>query len=76
MKIGPSRFFARAARPLANRQICLLRFDQYGRGDSDGDFMESSFDDWAATIIGLGNRYIGLGYRVGLVGQWFTPPSP
>jgi len=68
-KIGPSRFFVRAARLLASRDVCSLRFDQYGSGDSDGDFMDSSFDDWVASIIGLANRYFGLGYRIGLVGQ-------
>lgn len=68
-RIGPSRFFVRTARQLAHRQICSLRFDHQGSGDSAGDFMDSSFDDWVASIVGLANRYIGLGYRIGLVGQ-------
>lgn len=68
-KIGPHRFFVRLARQLQQRGVSTLRFDQYGSGDSEGDFFDSSFDDWIATTKALISRYRDDGYQVALVGQ-------
>lgn len=68
-KSGPNRFFVRLARRLQQAGICSLRFDQYGSGDSAGDFFDSSFNDWSATTKRLAQRYIQDGYQVSLLGQ-------
>ncbi len=67
--VGPNRFFVRAARKLADRGISSLRFDQYGSGNSEGDFIDSSFTDWIETTVSLAKKYQSLGYRVSLFGQ-------
>lgn len=67
--IGPSRFFVRTARRLAERGISSLRFDQYGSGNSEGDFFDSSFVDWVKTIQTIAGEYIGKGYTTALLGQ-------
>lgn len=67
--IGPNRFFVRAARKLAERGVSTLRFDQYGSGNSDGDFLDSSFNDWVATTKVISQDYSNRGYRVALFGQ-------
>ncbi len=68
-KIGPRRFFVRVARQLQERGICSLRFDQYGSGDSEGDFFDSSFNDWIATTKTFVRHYRDDGYQVALLGQ-------
>ena len=68
-KTGPNRTFVRAARRLAAQGISCLRFDQYGSGDSDGDFLESRFTDWVETIRVLARHRIAEGQRVALFGQ-------
>lgn len=68
-KTGPNRTFVRAARKLAASGISSLRFDQYGSGDSAGDFLESRFDDWVATITALARQQLERGRRVALFGQ-------
>lgn len=67
--IGPNRFFVRAARMLAEKGISSIRFDQYGSGNSAGDFMESRFNDWVATTQAIARSYLEQGYRVSLFGQ-------
>lgn len=67
--IGPNRFFVRAARKLAENSISSIRFDQYGSGNSAGDFIESSFNDWVETTKTLCYEYLDKGYRVCLFGQ-------
>lgn len=67
--IGPSRFFVRTAHGLADSGISSLRFDQFGSGNSEGDFYDSSFTDWVATTEDIVKNYQGQGYRVGLMGQ-------
>lgn len=67
--IGPNRFFVRAARQLAAHGISSLRFDQYGSGNSEGDFFNSSFNDWVATAKSICRHYIDIGYEVALFGQ-------
>lgn len=67
--IGPNRLFVDIARTLAKQGISSLRFDQYGSGNSEGDFIDSSFDDWLATTRALAQEYIKKSYRVVLFGQ-------
>lgn len=67
--IGPNRFFVRAARKLADHGISSLRFDQYGSGNSEGDFYDSSFNDWVATTKAIVEEYTNRGYAVALFGQ-------
>ena len=38
--VGPSRFFVLVAKKLAEAGISSLRFDQYGSGNSEGDFLD------------------------------------
>ncbi len=66
---GPNRFFVRTARMLAEKGISSIRFDQYGSGNSAGDFMESRFNDWIATTQAIANDYLEQGYGVSLFGQ-------
>lgn len=68
-KTGPNRTFVRAARLLAASGISSLRFDQYGSGDSDGDFLESRFNGWIDTIRALAHQQLDLGQRIALFGQ-------
>lgn len=68
-KSGPSRTFVSAARRFARLGISSLRFDQYGSGDSDGDFLDSRFTDWISTIQTLARRELEKGRRVALFGQ-------
>jgi len=67
--VGPGRHFVRAARLLAEQGVSSLRFDQYGSGNSEGDFKDSSFDDWVATTQAIVQSYLEKGFRVALFGQ-------
>jgi esterase/lipase len=67
--IGPNKLFVDIARKLAVHNICSVRFDQYGSGNSEGDFLDSSFNDWQRTTIALCNEYINQGYKIALLGQ-------
>jgi len=67
--IGPNRFFVRSANKLEAIGISSLRFDQYGSGNSDGSFFESSFNDWVATAKAIAQEYLNKGFRVALFGQ-------
>jgi pimeloyl-ACP methyl ester carboxylesterase len=67
--VGPGRHFVRAARQLADQGVSSLRFDQYGSGNSEGDFKDSSFDDWVATTRIIAQSYIEQGYQVALFSQ-------
>lgn len=66
---GPNRFFVTAARQLAKQGISSLRFDQYGSGNSEGDFFDSSFLDWIKTTKAVAEDYLNQGYKVALFGQ-------
>jgi uncharacterized protein len=66
---GPQRLFVRTSRQLTEHCISALRFDQFGSGNSEGSFEESSFQDWLKTIRLIAEDYMGQGYRVVLFGQ-------
>lgn len=67
--IGPHRSFVLVSRQLADVGISSLRFDQFGSGNSEGDFLHSSFNDWIETTSSIVNDYLQKGYRVCLFGQ-------
>jgi len=67
--VGPNRFFVTAARQLAEQGISSLRFDQYGSGNSEGDFFDSSFLDWVKTTKAIAENYLKQNYKVALFGQ-------
>lgn len=67
--LGPQRYFVDVARQLAKEGISSIRFDQYGSGNSAGDFLESSFDDWMQSTRAIAEDYLAKGYRVALMGQ-------
>lgn len=67
--VGPSRFFVRATDKLAKAGISSLRFDQFGSGNSEGDFFISSFNDWLATTKEIAKSYLEQGFQVALFGQ-------
>ena len=67
--VGPSMSFVKIARMLADEGISSLRFDQYGSGNSEGEFIDSRFIDWVETAKAIVEKYQSLGYQVGLFGQ-------
>jgi esterase/lipase len=67
--IGPSRAFVDLERVLEKDGFCVLRLDQPGSGNSEGDFLSSSFDEWVDTIEYFAKKYIGEGFQVSLFGQ-------
>ena len=67
--VDASRRFVLLSRELAAKGICSLRFDQYGTGNSAGDFYDSSFNDWINTIQNFVKEYLEKGFQIGLFGN-------
>lgn len=67
--IGPARAFVDFERLLLKNDYSILRFDQPKSGNSEGDFIDSSFNQWVKTIVYLAKKYLDLGYKVSLLGQ-------
>jgi Serine aminopeptidase, S33 len=67
--IGPARSFVDFSRLLIERGFSVLRFDQPNSGNSDGDFLNSSFKEWIDTTTFLSKKYMEKGYEVALMGQ-------
>lgn len=67
--IGPARTFVDFARVLNDNGISTLRFDQPNSGNSEGDYIESSFNEWVDTTTYFSKKYLDLGYKVSLLGQ-------
>ena len=67
--IGPARTFVDFSRILNEEGIATLRFDQPNCGNSEGNFLDSSFDEWVNTTTYFTKKYLDLGYKVILLGQ-------
>ncbi|RJR29233.1 hypothetical protein C4564_02745 [Candidatus Microgenomates bacterium] len=67
--IGPARTFVDFERILIKNGISVLRFDQPNSGNSEGDYVDSSFNEWVDTTTYFANKYLGKGYQVSLLGQ-------
>jgi esterase/lipase len=66
---GTSRAYVNFARFLSKNNITVLRFDQPNCGNSDGDFIDVSFDEWVNTIDYLAQKYLAQDYQVALLGN-------
>jgi esterase/lipase len=66
---GPARSFVDFSRILVAKGYSVLRFDQPNSGNSEGEFIYSSFSEWIATIRYFAKTYLDEGYDVSLLGQ-------
>ena len=66
---GPARQFVDFATLLNQSGISAVRFDQPHSGNSEGDYLHSSFNDWVETTTYLAKKYLEAGYQVTLMGQ-------
>lgn len=67
--IGPARAFVDFEKLLLKEGYTVLRFDQPNGGNSEGNYVNSSFTEWVATIVYFAKKYLELGYQVALLGQ-------
>lgn len=66
---GASRTFINFSRLLISHGISVLRFDQPSSGNSEGDFIDSSFREWVDTTVYFAKKYLDQGYDVALLGH-------
>lgn len=67
--IGPAREFVDFEKILNEEGFSTLRFDQPNCGNSEGEFINSSFTEWINTIVYLAKKYLDAGYKISLLGQ-------
>ncbi len=67
--VGPARQFIDFQKILNKEGFAVLRFDQPNSGNSEGDYIDSSFNEWINTIVYFAKKYLDLGYKVSLLGQ-------
>jgi len=67
--IGPARTFVDFESLLFKNGFSTLRFDQPCGGNSEGNYVDSSFNEWIATTTYFAKKYLDLGYKVALLGQ-------
>lgn len=67
--IGPARKFVDFERLLLGEGFSVLRFDQPCSGNSEGDYLDSSFNEWIYTLSHFTEEYLNKGYKVSLLGQ-------
>lgn len=67
--IGPEKSFVEFESLLNSKGYSTLRFDQFGSGNSEGNFIDSSFNQWIETIAYFTQKYLKAGYQVILLGQ-------
>lgn len=66
---GPARTFVDFQRILNKEGYSVLRFDQPNSGNSEGDYLETSYKKWVDTIVYFAKKYLDQGYKVALLGQ-------
>ncbi len=66
---GGSRKFVRLEKKLESIGVEGFRFDQYGCGNSEGDFLESEFEDWVKTVKHIVRKFLQKNYEVSVVGE-------
>ena len=67
--LGPARTFVDFEKILNDNGISSLRFDQPCSGNSEGEYLNSSFKEWINTTTFFTKKYLNLGYQVVLLGQ-------
>jgi esterase/lipase len=67
--IGPARTFVDFQRILNKEGFSVLRFDQPNSSNSEGDYLETSYNEWLDTIVYFVKKYLDQGYKVALLGQ-------
>ena len=67
--IGPARTFVDFENLLIKNGFSTLRFDQPCGGNSEGNYVDSSFSEWVETTAYFAKKYLDLGYKVALLGQ-------
>ena len=66
---GPARTFVDFQRLLNKEGFSVLRFDQPNSGNSEGDYLETSYNEWVNTIVYFAKKYIDLDFKASLLGQ-------
>ena len=67
--IGPARTFVDFEKQLVQNGFSCFRFDQPCGGNSEGSYVDSSFNEWVDTTAYFTKKYLNLGYKVALLGQ-------
>lgn len=67
--IGPARQFVDFEKILTEEGFSVIRFDQPNSGNSEGEYINSSFTEWINTIVYFAKKYLTEGYKVSLLGQ-------
>ena len=67
--IGPARTFVDFEKLLLKEGFAVLRFDQPCGGNSEGDYLNSSFNEWVNTTAYFIEKYLKQDYQVALLGQ-------
>lgn len=58
--VGSARTSVDFARILNKNGYSTLRFDQPNSGNSEGDYLDSSYNEWVDTIVYFANKYFDL----------------
>lgn len=67
--VSSARTFVDFQRILNKVGFSVLRFDQPNSANSEGDYLETSYNEWVDTIIYFAKKYLDQGYKVALLGQ-------
>jgi hypothetical protein len=67
--IGPARTFVNFEKLLLKNGFSVFRFDQPNSGNSEGDYIDSSFKEWVDTTSYFANKFLEKGFKVCLFGQ-------
>jgi len=67
--IGPARSFVDFETELLKEGFSVLRFDQPNGGNSEGEYVNSSFNEWVDTTTYFAKKYLDMDYKVALLGQ-------